>query len=178
MRTLAYCAASFRQSVTKASGGQPLTCPPWTADNFNHAWLEHNDFLYFKLHGMQGEPFWYGDNWVTALSANHIRNTDLQETVAFVANCHLWAPGEEETSPMLQSLLDAGAIVIGGSGENYARSNAIDGADRLGRNLRILLEKGAQPRQAFRLAMFALRANPIKTGPLRDTLHFRLFERT
>ena len=194
MRVFAYCAESMAESVDKASGVVPLTCPPMKLEYFDARWLagadggHPYDLLYFKLHGLPGKPYWYGDNWVTALSAAQLQGIDLGGAVVFVANCHLVADGDlsqDELSsksglatPMLSALLDAGAsAVIGGPGVNYARSKSVDGADLLGQAFRRGLAMGLSTATAFSLAMFRLRAKVRKDATIRDTLEFRIFTR-
>lgn len=170
MRVFACCAASFHRSVRRAAGVEPLLSPPVDLAAFQPGWLGGFGLLYFKLHGLAGQPYWYGDGWLTALSVDAIRQADLSGAVVFVANCFL------EESPMLPALLSAGArAVIGGSGPNYARSAAVDGADLLGLWLRRGLMAGFPVRQAFGLAKERLRFN-WQSPAVRDALAFKLFE--
>ena len=179
MKVFAYCAASFEQSVTKAAGVAPFLSPPLTADRFHPPWLEGHDFIYLKLHGLPEEVYWYGDKWLTALRATQILATDLRGTTVFVANCHLFqqaSNGSQPTSPMLNALLSAGArAVVGGAGQNYAKSHTVHGADRLGRAFRYLLQFGFSPFTAFRLARLALSLKPHKDPADLDALNFRYF---
>lgn len=169
MKTFAYCAHSFEQSTKRAAGVQPLLSPPSTIDTFEPAWLESHNLIYFKLHGLPGQPFWYGDKWVTALSTDQIRSCDLTNTIIFVANCYL------PESPMLQALLDAGAkAVIGGPGQNYARPNSVDGADLLGLYVRVLLQLGFSAAMALRFAKTRLHLKR-KDKETKDTLAFRIW---
>ena len=131
MDVFAYCAWSMRESVRQAAGVAPMTCPPVSALEFEPGWLRGHDFVYFKLHGLRGQPFWYGDEYQTAVTASQLRSADLAGAVVFVANCHL------EGSAMLAALLEAGAkAVIGGPGANYALKYGVNGADLLGLWLR------------------------------------------
>ena len=174
MNTFAYCAASFRQSVATAAGVDPLLSPPTVAESFSPLALEGHDFLYFKLHGMPDQVFWYGDRWVTALRADQILAANLTGTVVFAANCHLNA----HPSPMLHALLDAGAAaVIAGSGANYAMSSRVYAADLLGLWVRRALQAHARPRLALTLAKARLALIPCKDAATRDALQFRIFRR-
>lgn len=67
MRTFAYCAESFFDVTRRAAGVNPLTCPPLTAEDFNPAWLNQFDLLYFDLHGELGQNYWTGDRGILAL---------------------------------------------------------------------------------------------------------------
>ncbi|MFH1485969.1 MAG: hypothetical protein ABIH46_07860 [Chloroflexota bacterium] len=165
----AYCAASFEWTVKRASGVAPKMSPPLTMDSFTPSLMEGYEFLYFKLHGMPGQPFWYGDDGVTAISAHQIAEANLVGAVVFVANCHL------PESPMLKALLGAGAsAVIGGPGENYAGVQTIMGADLLGMYVRYLWQLGADAQRALRWAKLRLRLKwPSKAT--KDTLSFQLY---
>jgi hypothetical protein len=168
MRVLAYCCASYRLSVRRAAGVEPLLCPPAGADTFDPAWLSGQDLIYVKLHGMPGQGFWYGDDWVTALSAAQVRGADLGGAVVFVTNCYL------PESPMLDALRVAGArAIVGGSGQNYAGKTRVFGADLLGLIFRQLLAVGLGPESALRMAKARLRLGRDRVS--RDTLEFGIY---
>lgn len=193
MKVFAYCASSLKKSVAKASGvKQPFTSPPLDITIIQPTWLEGFDFIYFKLHGLPKQAFWYGDSYVTALSADLIRQADLSNTVIFAVNCHL------PQSPMLQALFDAGApAVVCGPGKNYAWASHVDGADIMGQALRVLMSTGvgieiayetARLRTQGRLLLSTIRHKQIKNKArlrrvkeqiqaLQDTMEFRLFKR-
>ena len=126
----AYCGRSQRFAVRKAAGVEPLTCPPTIAETFDKNWFFPErpfDLLYFSLHGLPEQPFWYGDNWQTAITAQHFEGLDLSHTVVFASNCYL------EGSPMEAALLDCHPkALIGGSGRNWTRAVRLVGANLLG----------------------------------------------
>jgi hypothetical protein len=181
MKILAYCCASFAESTQKAVGVAPLLSPPLSAfdgpglDRFPSLALQGHDLLYFKLHGLPGQPYWYGDDWVTALTSDQIRAADLSRTVVFVANCHLWMPGKSSKGqPMLDALLDAGAVaVVGGGGKNWGKKRKVYGADLLGKWFTMCLRLGASPLTAFYVAK--ARVSMEDDMGAKDTLGFRLF---
>ena len=171
MRVAAFCAASFRQSVKRAAGvKKPWLSPPGIMDNFRPSMLSGHDFIYFKLHGLPDEVYWYGDNWVTAMSAEQISHARLDGAVVFVANC-FFAGG-----PMMQALRMAGAgPIIGGGGTNYAAETALMGADMLGFWVRFLYQRLRMPvGKAFRLGMWRL-SKGARTVAALDTLEFKLY---
>ena len=132
--------------------------------------LEGYRFLYFKLHGIKDQPYWYGDNWLTALSADTIHVADLSGAVVFAANCHL------PESPMLDALLAAGAeAVVAGGGRNYAGVTAMRGADLLGYYFRIMLQLHIPPKAALSIAKYGLRTIRRPSAPIADALKFKLF---
>jgi hypothetical protein len=171
LNTWAYCCKSFRESVRKAAGCEPLLSPPVTVESFFPTWMTGHQFIYFKLHGLPEQPFWYGDRWHTALSAEQIRTVSLAGSTVFVANCFM-----SQGSPMLEALLATRpAAVIGGDGQNYARANTIDGADALGMFIRIWLERGFTPRNSFRFAKKLLRFISTARPAIADALRFDFF---
>jgi hypothetical protein len=119
-------------------------------DTFPPDTLRGRDLIYFKLHGLKDEPYWYGDNWETALHVSVFDNLKLPNTIIFVANCFF------AESPFLKAILETGATVIGGNGENFAQGTALIGADLLGRSFRQALQRGARPARALRLAKLYL----------------------
>lgn len=178
----AYCAAEFEESTRKASGVAPLTCPPVACDTFNPALLERRWLLYFDLHGLPERSVWYGDDGLPALTAEMIRMTDLRGTVIFAVNCYL----ADEGSPMLDALLDAGALyVIGGAGPNYGGATSAIGASYLGKRFRELMRFN-NPLRALRLAKALLVVRKWRDDVLcrrelvqaaYDALAFRAFYR-
>ncbi|RPI64650.1 MAG: hypothetical protein EHM48_00420 [Planctomycetaceae bacterium] len=172
MKVFACCAKSFEPSVIRAAGVKPVTCPPLALADCPNGILDGYDFYYFKLHGMQDQPYWYGDNWLTALATDTIIKARMSGAVVFVANCFL------PESPMLWALLKAGArAVVGGSGENYARPNTVDGADLIGMWLRRGLSAGLRVESAFKLARS--RAWLTFPGMVRDDmLQFRMWKQS
>lgn len=179
MRIFAYCCHSFRHSVRRAAGVEPITSPPFSIFDLDPTELEDHDLLYFKLHGLPGQPYWYGDNWMTAVSAEQISELNLLNTTVFVANCHLYQPAVDDVgirySHMLQALLNAGArAVVGGPGINFAARRRVFGADLLGMVFRQVLKANRSAEEALALAKTRLRQGR-QDRVTRDTLEFRLF---
>ena len=174
MDTFAYCSASFRRFVTRAAGVHPTTSPPTTMATFDPALLQDRDFVWFKLHGLEGQPFWYGDNYATALSAAQLSTADLEGAVVFVSNC--WLAGlSNEPGPMLRALADAQPrAIIGGSGPNYTIPGRLQATDLLALYVRAFLQIGFSARMALRMGKLRLmlkRQDKITA----DTLAFRLW---
>jgi hypothetical protein len=130
--------------------------------------------VFFKLHGLEDERYWYGDHFTTALSARQLAQADLEGAVVFVANCwltdHDGIPG-----PMLLALARANArAVIGGAGANYALPGRLGGADLLALYVRVFLQVGFQTRNALAFAKARLRL--CRSDKVtRDTLAFQLW---
>jgi hypothetical protein len=141
--------------------------------------VEGYDLLYFKLHGAAGQAFWYGDNWLTAIGADQLRQADLDGAGVFVTNCHLYevVDGLNEPSEMLKALLFAGArFVVGGPGANWALTKRVFGADLLGMLFRGALQRGYRPDAALEVAKKKLRKGR-QDRYMRDTLEFTMFHR-
>jgi len=180
MKVVAYCAASFRESVTRAAGVTPFLSPPYTTNTLQRAAFVGVDLVYLKLHGLPGQPFWYGDDLVTAVSAEVVRGLALTGVTVFVANCHLFEQRADgiQPSPMLEALRTGGALaVVGGPGENYAKSSGLHGADLLGCYFRRSMRLGLVPGLAFRIARAALALSRHQDLATADTLAFRCFEK-
>lgn len=180
MQTFAYCSQSFGHLMSRVAGASPTLCPPVTMETFEPHWLEGHDLVFFKLHGLKGQPYWYGDDHITALSAGQLApadgsvGPDLQGAVVFVANC--WLTDSDGTpGPMLEALFRAGpTAIIGGSGPTYALRDSIGGPDLLGLYLRYFLQLGFPIANAFRLAKVRLQLNrPDRVT--QDTLGFKLY---
>ena len=177
-KSFAYCAASFKHSVTKAAGVAPLLSPPITAETFKPRYLENRRFIYFKLHGLPAQPFWYGDYWTTALTADQILQADLSDATVFVANCHLYQGTlGHYPSPMLTALLKAGArAVVGGPGPNWARARSLYGADVLGYHFRrLIVGLHFRPTIALNISQAIIKNLPRDPG-ITDALGFRIFQ--
>jgi len=186
--TFAFCPPSQRWAVRHAAGVEPLTCPPYhyapsppppspprLRDSgegnalpsargevlpFDPALLRHQSLLYFSLHGIPDQPYWYGDNHTTAMSVDAFRNLDLSETVVFVANCHL------PDTPFLAAILACNPLFLaGGKGENFTRGHSLVGAHLLGYLFRLALQLRIPPAHALAMAKYTL---TTRTDALRE----------
>ena len=168
MRVLAYVAQSLARPwrwIRRWPGTRVLTCPPMTGETVTAGDLEGYDVLVFKLHGLPGQPYWYGDNWQTALTAETVREANLDGVMVFAANCHAITP-RGKAGEMVQALLDAGArAVVAGAGQNLASNWGMVGADLLGRWWVGGVGMGLGMERAFELAKMRLR---VELGVVRD----------
>lgn len=184
MNVLAYCAQSFRDSVREAAGVEPLCSPPLTMDLFDATRLQQAHLVYIKFHAVDvgpRQPNWYGDYGVNALTPAQILPLDLSHTAFFIANCHSFHIQDRLTilSPMVQACLQAGArAVVCGTGQHYARSQAVDGCDLLGRYFRIHYTMHLSPTLAFRLARARLALSSRQDLAITSSLAFRIFTRS
>jgi hypothetical protein len=176
MNIWAYCTLSAHLAVKEATGVEPVTSLPVTADDFNSKQLEGRDLIYFRLHG---DPrflmTWFGEdihkNHRPAIRHDQILSADLGGAIVVVANCY------GEGHPMTEALYDAGAsVVIAGGGENYAASNRVIGADLLVRVIITALKAGRSINTALRLAKIRLSATAFRSAD-RDALAFNIIDK-
>lgn len=197
MRVLAYLARSLARPWEWLEGWPGVTvwmCPPRTMDAVGARELEGYDVLVFKLHGLPGQGFWYGDGLVTALSAETVRAADLSGVVAFVGNCfglrESITDGEIQDGEasllaqgvMVEALLEAGCVaVVAGAGKNYAgKGKRAVGADLLGKWFLWGLRAGFGPERALGVAKRRVWVGKGRKGmagkAARDALGFRMVE--
>jgi len=180
MRTLAYCAESYREATRRAAGVEPMTCPPAWWKTLRLDDLEQRDLLYLDLHGERGSGCWCGDGGLIALTAEQVERADLGGAVVFATSCYL-----EDGTPMLTAFLAAGArCVIGGGGPNYGGRRSALGAQLLGLWLRRGMQWGlgveraldvARRRLALAAMVAALRRAQGASRAARDALGFRVY---
>ena len=91
-----------------------MTSPPLTSQTLDVSALKAK-LVYIRLHGVDGQPFLYGDpGMMTALSADQIENADFEGCHIFLEGCN----GDELAS----AFLAAGALSVTGSSEpTYGR---------------------------------------------------------
>ncbi len=163
MNVFAYCCASQRSAVANAAGVEPLTSPPMHFEAFDAAMLEDRDLLYFGLHGLPDQPYWYGDDYLTALVSTPSRVSNLRQCTVFVANCHFTA------SPFLPAIRACRPrAIIAGAGENFARSESLVGPHLLGYYVRLTLQAGLPPRLSLTAAKYRLRLITDRLKTRRD----------
>ncbi len=168
MKSFCFAAKSFEKSAAAMAGVKPLTSPPITFRSFDPQLLEGYDLLFFKLHGLARQPYWYGDGFISACSADQLRTAELSGALVFAANCF----GGAE-SPMVKALLEAGAAaVITGEGLNYAGTNRLDGADVIGLAWRWLMKAGFTAEAALKLGKTAAKVR--RPGLAKDIDSFRV----
>lgn len=152
LNVFAFCAQSQRWAVAQAAGVEPLTCPPMTLAHFHPGILANRDLLYFGLHGIEDQPFWYGNDFTTAMDVNAFDGLDLSDTVVFVAGCHF------THTPFLDAIQACNPrFVVGGEGPNYTRGHSLVGPHLLGYLFVRSLNCGLTPRSALALAKAGLR---------------------
>ena len=171
--TFAYCTPSQRWAVLHAAGVDPLTSPPYHYSPepatlsppsarpreggaggglpFDPGNLRHRHLLYFSLHGIPNQPFWYGADHITAMSISAFQGLDLSNTIVFVTNCHL------PNTPFLDAILECKPrFLVGGQGVNFTRGHSIVGAHLLGYLFRLAIELRIAPAHALAMAKFTL----------------------
>lgn len=169
MRTLAYCAASWAGQVRQAAGVEPATAPPRSADDVWGVTLESYRLIYLDLHAVPGAAVLTGDDDLPALSADTVRQARLAGTIAYITSCYL------DQTELLPAFLEAGATVIGGSGQNFEYLRGpLRGVHLLGMWIRRGLSWGLSAEAA--LALGKLRVRLAGDGlAVEDTLGFRIW---
>jgi hypothetical protein len=156
-------------ATRQATGVEPITFPPNTIRDFKPEMIEGADLLYVHLHGIDKQPYWYGDGFQTAISADLIMGCHLAGAIAFVANCF----GSD--SRMVEALFEAGAqAVVAGPGTNYTVVRRVRGADLLGKQFISALRLGQGPAQALASAKSKIRWRALFSPIERDALGFTL----
>jgi len=179
--TLAFCTPEQRWAVLHAAGVEPLTCPPYLyarasdppspqpAKHFDPGLLRNRRLLYFSLHGIPHQPYWYGQDNITAMSVDAFQGLDLSETIVFAANCHL------PETPFLPAILACKPLLlVGGQGVNLTRGHSLIGAHLLGYLFRLALEVPIRPAYALAMAKYTLTLRTDALQQEADQLKNRL----
>ena len=120
-----YCARSWRVSTALTTHCIPLTCPPVTAETLDTARLVDR-LIYLRLHGIPGQPYLYGDNWQTAISAEQVRSLRLPGSLVFLEGCY--------GALFAQAFLDAGALAVAGSNQaTYGKRMFMGASSKIGK---------------------------------------------
>ncbi len=168
MRVAAFSTATGAAATQAATGVIPFTFPPHSSATFKPDWLQA-DVLYFHLHGMPDQPYWYGDKLITAIGYSQIEAATLNGAIVFVANCY------GAGSRLVEALYRAGAsAVVAGPGKNYTVKGAVRGADLLGRHFVQALKAGLPPASALARAKLNIKMRAFFSRIERDALQFTI----
>jgi hypothetical protein len=147
-----------------------ITCPPLSLEDMVPQLFERQDLLYFNLHGVPSQPYYYGDDWVTAISADLIRKASLASCGVFLGACFT-----NRQHPMVRALFDAGAAyIVGGDGPNYGSGSSLIGSDLLGKWFVTFLRLGLGPDRALAAAKLRLKISLRLSAADADTLEFQI----
>lgn len=166
VKTAALCLARLARPVEKMAGTVPLTAPPVSMGGYDPADFAQARLVFFILHGLLGNGFWYGDNALLVLSASLVERLPLKDALVFCGPCY--GGGK---SPMVEALFRAGAsVVVTGTGKNITPVTLT-----LGTHWREWLERGKPALRAFQLAQYqTILKQPWYTG---DIMSFTLLGR-
>ena len=143
MKVKSYSTRAWRFSTWRTTGAWPITSPPRSASDQPLDDLLDADVIYIRLHGLGNQPYLYGDPGLpTALSAEQIRETDLDGKIIFLEGCF--------GAQIADAFIDAGsAIVVGNTGITWGRRFFLGPAQVVGKKWLELFEKGLSPRKAL-----------------------------
>jgi len=129
-------ARSLALSTLWATRRLPVLSPPLTAERFRPADLEGHRLAYLVLHGLPEQPYLYGDQYVTAITAEQIRAARLDGQIVYLAACF-------GLGPVSSAFLAAGAAaVMADEDANYAGLLRPQGANALGGRVVRYLRQG------------------------------------
>ncbi len=150
MKLVAYAARAWRISTWRTTGVWPITSPPLTAATLQPDQFEA-DVIYIRLHGLNGQPFMYGDpGYFTALSIEQMRGFQLPGSLVFLEGCY----GAE----FAQAFLSAGArAAVGNSNPTWGKRWFLGPAERIGKRWIKLLKLGYSVEVALAAATAVVR---------------------
>ena len=122
-----------------------MPCPPVTMDTLDLAELDR-PLLYIRLHGVQGQPYLYGDDWTTALSAEQIGGVSLPRSLVFLEGCY--------GLQFAEAFLTAGALAVIGCDEpTFGRRWFPGPSSIIGRKWLLSVRAGKSAGEALSLAI-------------------------
>jgi len=131
------CAKSWSVSCWRTTGIKPLTSPPLFNDSTPLAKMAKRPIAYFRLHGLEGQPYLYSDpGWSTAVSANNVRVYDWSKTTVFLEGCH--------GAMIAKAFLESGAkAVIGSTKSTWGKKYGLGPSSKVGKAwLELFIEQG------------------------------------
>ena len=174
INVLAYCIIQAAEAVRKALDVEPLTCPP--THGLTPGDLSGRDLVYIRLHGSPQFPgVWFGEDEsgsrFPALTIEDVRAADLSGAVVIAASCY----GADSEFPAAFYAAGA-ALVVAGSGPNFAAGNRVIGADLLAQTVLKSLAAGIKPEKSVTLAKARLCLSSYRAAD-RDTQQFKIIKR-
>lgn len=138
---IAYCCRSWAVSSFLTVGVRPKTSPPLDAQTLDPTVLVAR-IIYIRLHGITGQPYLYGDNYITALTAEQVRKLDLSGSLVFLEGCH--------SDTMAQAFLDAKAQSVTGCTETtYGKLWLLGPSSVVGRHWLQAIKAGKSAQEAL-----------------------------
>lgn len=145
MKVAAYCACRWILSTWRTVGVRPITCPPVNAVTLDMEWLKA-PVIYLRLHGVEGQPYLYGDHMETAVSARQIRGADLGGSLVFLEGCY--------GLQMADAFLKAGSLaVVGRDRPTGGRRMLLGSGARIGRAWLQGIKRGMTCEEALKCAL-------------------------
>lgn len=140
-----------------------MTCPPLDISTLDTRDLVA-DVVYLRLHGLPEQPFLYGDNWTTAISAEQVAQGDFNRSLVFLEGCY--------GIYMSEAFLRAGALAVVGSAEiTYGKRWFLGPSSKIGRrwlqNVRVGMTAGAALAEATKREKSAYKWRVAGNGKAR-----------
>lgn len=140
---VAVAARRWAVSTGLAARSVPVLAPPLRAAGFLPPLFEGRKLIYICLHGLPEQPYWYGSDWSTAISAPQIQSCNLGGAIVYLAGCY----GQ---GPMTNALLEAGASAVVGSGDSVWGGYYLpSGTNGMGMRVVRALEQGMNVSEAL-----------------------------
>lgn len=144
----ALAARPWAVSTRLACGVWPRLAPPVRADNIVLSEMEGADLVYLCLHGLPGQPYLYGGDWSTALTAEQIMTVDLSGAIVYAAGCF-------GLGPVAGALVNSRAeCVVGDRDSTFSGYVLPVGSNGLGRLFVRALKDGATVEGALQSAQW------------------------
>lgn len=101
--------------------------------------------VYIRLHGLPDQPYLYGDNWQTALSADQVRSVKLPGSLVFLEGCY--------GALCADAFIQAGALaVVGSDTQTYGKRLFLGPSSKIGQTWLEAINKGHTVDKALELA--------------------------
>lgn len=120
-----------------------MTSPPVVMGSLDLTKLEGHEMLYIRLHGVEGQPYLYGDpGWVTAISVKQIERLNLAGCEVFLEGCF--------GAQFAEAFKKAGALaVVGSDRPTFGKRYTLGPSSQVGRRYIDLRKQGEHPNEAL-----------------------------
>lgn len=161
---IALAARPWTISTALAAGVWPRILPPQLVHASD---MQGHSLIYVCLHSVADQPYLYGGDWSTALTADDIAQANLGGAIVYLAGCF-------GIGPIAVAFIDAGAAaVVGDRDSTWAGFIRPTGSNEVGRLFVRGLRRGWTVGQSYDSALARFRAahlNSARHEALADTV--------